>query len=194
MKLSPAALLEHARSDVGRKQLRYMGVSVVFVPVGQVLIQVLGSVFDGNFTLASIVAAAILTVPNFFANKLLVWKDTSHDNLRTQVVVFWVAAMLGVSLATGLTFVVQQLTDESSSLVQRVSVFIAQMTGFGIVWVGRYLVLDRWLFKVTHHGEEPSGDDLDELTANCTIELPIVEHASVTAVSSSTAVSLEQPG
>ena len=163
MKLSPAALLEHARSDVGRKQLRYMGVSVVFVPVGQVLIQVLGSVFDGNFTLASIVAAAILTVPNFFANKLLVWKDTSRDNLRTQVVVFWVAAMLGVSLATGLTFVVQQLTDESSSLVQRVSVFIAQMTGFGIVWVGRYLVLDRWLFKVTHHGEEPSGDDLDEL-------------------------------
>jgi len=163
VKLSPAALLEHARADVGRKQLRYMGVSVVFVPVGQVLIQVLGSVFDGNFTLASIVAAAILTVPNFFANKLLVWKDTSRDNLRTQVVVFWVAAMLGVSLATGLTFVVQQLTDESSSLVQRVSVFIAQMTGFGIVWVGRYLVLDRWLFKVTHHGEEPSGDDLDEL-------------------------------
>ena len=41
--------------------------------------------------------------------------------------------------------------------------FVAQMTGFGIVWVGRYLVLDRWLFKVTHHGEEPSGDDLDEL-------------------------------
>ncbi len=163
MKLSPAALRDHARSEVGRKQLRYMGVSVVFVPIGQVLIQVLGSVFDGNFTLASIVAAAILTVPNFFANKLLVWKDTSKDNLRTQVVVFWVAAMLGVSLATGLTYLVQQVTEDSSSLVQRVAVFVAQMTGFGIVWVGRYLVLDRWLFKVTHHGEAPSGDDLDEL-------------------------------
>ncbi len=163
MKLSPAGLRDHARSEVGRKQLRYMGVSVVFVPIGQILIQVLGSVFDGNFTLASIVAAAILTIPNFFANKLLVWKDTSKDNLRTQVVVFWVAAMLGVSLATGLTFLVQQLTEDSSSLVQRVSVFVAQMTGFGIVWVGRYLVLDRWLFKVTHHGEEPTGDDLDEI-------------------------------
>jgi putative flippase GtrA len=163
MKLSPAALRDHARSEVGRKQLRYMGVSVVFVPVGQVLIQILGSVFDGNYTRASIVAAAILTVPNFFANKLVVWKDTSRDNLRTQVVVFWVAAMLGVSLATGLTFVVQQLTEDSSSLVQRVSVFVAQMTGFGIVWVGRYLVLDKWLFKVTHHGAVPTGDDLDEI-------------------------------
>jgi putative flippase GtrA len=174
VKLSPAALLEHARSEVGRKQLRYMGVSLVFVPVGQVLIQLLGAfVFKStdpatgteevNWVAASITSAAILTIPNFFANKLLVWKDTSKDNLRTQVIVFWVAAMLGVSLATGLTFVVQQLTDESSSLVQRLTLFVAQMTGFGIVWVGRYLVLDRWLFKVPHHGEEPSGDDLDEL-------------------------------
>ena len=161
--MADAVLREYGRSEVGRKQLRYMGVSVVFVPVGQILIQVLGSVFDGNYTAASVVAAAILTVPNFFANKLLVWKDTSRDNLRTQVVVFWVAAMLGVSLATGLTFLVQQLTEDKSSLVQRVSVFVAQMTGFGIVWVGRYLVLDRWLFKVTHHGEEPTGDDLDEI-------------------------------
>jgi putative flippase GtrA len=169
MRLTPATLRDHARSEVGRKQLRYMGVSLVFVPIGQVLIQVLISAFDGNATKASIVAAAILTVPNFFANKLLVWKDTSKDNLRTQVVVFWVAAMLGVSLATGLTYLVQQVTEDSSSLVQRVAVFVAQMTGFGIVWVGRYLVLDRWLFKVTHHGEEPSGDDLDELHG----ELPI---------------------
>jgi putative flippase GtrA len=163
MKLSPAGLRDHIRSDVGRKQLRYLGVSVVFVPVGQVMIQVLGSVFDGNYTLASVVSAAILTIPNFFANKFLVWKNTSKDNLRTQVVVFWTAAMLGVSLATGLTFVVQQLTEDSSSIVQRVSVFVAQMTGFGIVWVGRYLVLDRWLFKVTHHGQEPTAEDLDEI-------------------------------
>jgi putative flippase GtrA len=163
MDLSPAGLRDHLRSDVGRKQLRYMGVSVVFVPVGQVMIQVLGTVFDGNFTLASVVSAAILTVPNFFANKYLVWKDTSRDNLRTQVVVFWVAAMLGVALATGLTFVVERLTEDSSSLVQRISVFVAQMTGFGIVWVGRYLVLDKWLFKITHHGVEPTGDDLDEI-------------------------------
>ena len=52
------------------------------------------------------VCAAILTVPNFFANKIYVWKDTSRDNLRTQVIVFWVAARLGVTMATLLTFLV----------------------------------------------------------------------------------------
>src|SRR3954449_12537613 len=69
MKLSPSGMLEHARSDEGRKQLRYAGVAVVFVPLGQVLIQIIALFMknkngDANFTAASIIAAAILTLPN----------------------------------------------------------------------------------------------------------------------------------
>ncbi len=163
MKFSPAAVIDHARSDEGRKQLRYAAVSVVFVPIGQILIQLLGAfVFDRDYTKASIVAAAILTIPNFFANRLLVWKDTTKDRLRTQILVFWVAAMLGVTIATGLTYVVeQQVHDEG--ILEPIAVFCAQLIGFGIVWVGRYIILDRWLFKVTHHGEEPGEDDLEML-------------------------------
>ena len=161
MKISPSAVIDHARSEQGRKQIRYAAVSVVFVPVGQILIQVLGAmVFDRDYTKASIVAAAILTVPNFFANKMWVWKDTSRDKLRTQVLVFWVAAMLGVAAATGLTYLVEQQFHNEGA-VEALAVFCAQLVGFGIVWVGRYLILDRWLFKVTHHGEEPGDDELD---------------------------------
>ena len=163
MKISPSAVIDHARSEQGRKQIRYAAVSVVFVPVGQILIQVLGAmVFDRDYTKASIVAAAILTVPNFSANKMWVWKDTSRDKLRTQVLVFWVAAMLGVAAATGLTYLVEQQFHNEGA-VEALAVFCAQLVGFGIVWVGRYLILDRWLFKVTHHGEEPGDDELDML-------------------------------
>ncbi len=163
MKISPSAVIDHARSEQGRKQIRYAAVSVVFVPIGQILIQVLGAlVFDRDYTKASIVAAAILTVPNFFANKMWVWKDTSRDKLRTQVLVFWVAAMLGVAAATGLTYLVEQQFHNEGA-VEALAVFCAQLVGFGIVWVGRYLILDRWLFKVTHHGEEPGDDELDML-------------------------------
>ncbi len=155
--------MDHARSEQGRKQIRYAAVSVVFVPIGQILIQVLGAlVFDRDYTKASIVAAAILTVPNFFANKMWVWKDTSRDKLRTQVLVFWVAAMLGVAAATGLTYLVEQQFHNEGA-VEALAVFCAQLVGFGIVWVGRYLILDRWLFKVTHHGAEPGDDELDML-------------------------------
>ena len=162
---SPSALLAHAKSQEGRKQLRYAFVSVIFVPVGQILIQVLGNrVFDGDFTKGSIASALILTIPNFLANKYLVWKDTSKDRLRTQILVFWVAAIAGVTFATTLTWLVEQQFDHASgevTLGERAAVFIAQIIGFGVVWVARYLILDRWLFKVTHHGQEPGEDDLD---------------------------------
>ena len=169
MNLSPTSVLAHARSVEGRKQLRYAGVSIVFVPIGQVLIQLLGalvftSTIDGvketNWASASVTSAAILTVPNFFANKYVVWKNTSKDNLRTQVAVFWVAAMLGVTFATLLTFLVDYMI-ESHGWLEKIAVFFAQLAGFGIVWLGRYVILDRWIFKVIHHGEEPGDEDLD---------------------------------
>ena len=170
MRTSTASLRAHARTDEGRKQLRYAAVSIVFVPLGQILIQLFGAfVFktefpdgssDVNWVAASIASAAVLTVPNFFANKYLVWKNTSKENLHTQVVVFWVAAMLGVGLATLLTYLVD-IAIEGHGIWEKVAVFLAQLTGFGIVWLARYVVLDRWLFKVTHDGEEPTEDDLE---------------------------------
>lgn len=174
MKLSPSGLLEHAKSDEGRKQLRYAGVALVFVPLGQVLIQLIALFLhnrrgDANFTAASIISAAILTLPNFFANKRFVWRNTSKDNLRTQVVVFWVAAMLGVTLATIFTALIEHATRNQDHLLQAICVFFAQCLGFGLVWVGRYLILDRWLFKVTHHGAEPTPEEEAELHA----EFPI---------------------
>ena len=48
-------------------------------------------------------------------------------------------------------------------IIEPIAVFFAQLLGFGSVWVGRYIILDRWLFKVTHHGEEPDEDDLEML-------------------------------
>lgn len=170
MKVSPTSLRAHARSDEGRKQLRYAAVSIVFVPLGQVLIQLFGALVfktelpdgttDVNWVAASIASAAVLTVPNFFANKYLVWKNTSSDNLHTQVIVFWVAAMLGVGLATLLTYLVD-VAIEGHGIWEKVAVFFAQLTGFGIVWLARYFILDRWLFKVTHDGEEPSEEELE---------------------------------
>jgi putative flippase GtrA len=160
MKLSPSALIEHARSAEGQKQLRYAGVSVVFVPLGQGIVQLLGGRI--GFAQAGLVAALILTLPNFYANKRLVWRLTSKENQRTQILVFWVAATLGVLFSTSLTLLLEQVTGDEKGLLVRLAVFAAQLTGYGIVWVARFLVLDRWLFKITQ-GREPTPEEADEL-------------------------------
>jgi putative flippase GtrA len=144
MLVSPSGLIAYARTEEARKKLRYAGVSVVFFPLGQGLIQVLGLWLD-DYTTASLLAYAIVTVPGFFAYKCLVWQDMSRENVSRQVLVFWAAMMLTVSLATFFSYLVQNAMADQTVLVRGAAVFCAQMLGLGIVWVGRFLMLDRWL-------------------------------------------------
>lgn len=161
MDLSPSSVLAHAKSPEGRKQLRYAGVSLVFVPLGQILVQLIYWLSPWSKPMSILAAAAVLTVPNYFANKIYVWRDTSKDKLRTQMTVFWIAAMLGTGFAMGLAAIAEVYTRDRSELTQAFWLFAAQIGGYGVVWVARYLFLDRFIFKVTHHGEEPDEDDLD---------------------------------
>ncbi len=152
MKLASSSPVEYARTQEAREKLRYAGVSAVFIPVGQGLIQVFGP-WVGGYTAASLLAAAIVTVPNFFANKHFVWRITSRGKLRSQVLVFSVAVVLGVSLATLFTYLVENAIADQKMLVRGPAVLVAQLLGLGIVWVGRHLVLDQWLFKLA--GDTP---------------------------------------
>ena len=156
MDLSTSGLIAYAGTDKGRKKLRYAAVSAIFLPIGQTLIQVLGLWLD-DYTAASLLVAAIITLPNFFANKHFVWRIMSRENLRSQVLVFWVAVMLSVSLATLFTHVVENAMADQTKLVSGVAVFVAQLLGYGLVWVGRFLMLDRWLFKLA--GDAPENCD-----------------------------------
>lgn len=133
--------------EATRKKLRYAGVSAASVPIGQGLIQVLGLWLD-NYAAASLLTAAIVTVPSFFILKYFVWQDTSGENLRRQVLAFWAAMMLAFSLATLFSYAIDHATAGQTTLFRGTAVLCAQLLAFGIVWVGRYLMLDRWLFKL----------------------------------------------
>lgn len=164
VKKTAAALMDHARSDTGRKQLRYAGVSMVFVPAGQLIVQLLKWGFGVYEVLAVFIGACILTLPNYLANKYYVWKHTSKDNRVTEVAVFWLAAVLGTAFAMGFVFVLGRLVPEDrGAIAHGIAIFVGQLLGYGIVWVARYLFLDRLIFKATHHGEEPPEQVLDEL-------------------------------
>jgi hypothetical protein len=164
MNFSPSSLIAYAAAEETRKKLRYAGVSFVFVPIGQGLIQVLGSWLD-DYTVASLLAATVIAVPLFFANKYFVWRITAVENLRTQMLVFWVTAMLGLSVATVFTYLAENMMVDQTALVRGTVVFIAQLLGLAIVWVGRFFILDRWLFKVSAVRQEHAGAVSDEIPA-----------------------------
>jgi putative flippase GtrA len=154
MGLPSYSLNTYAGNEETRKRLRYASLSIVFIPLGQGLIQVLGLWLD-DYTAASLLAAAILTVPSFFANKHFVWRHNSSENLYSQMLVFWVTMMLAVSLATLITYLVENAMADQSMLIRGAGVLCAQLLGYGIVFIGRFLILDRWLFKLVGDTPEP---------------------------------------
>ena len=136
----------------------------MFVPLGQVLVQTLRWVFDVHEVLAVLISACVLTLPNYLANKYIVWRDKSKDNRATEVTVFWLAAVLGTAFAMGFVYLAGKIVPEDKGeLLHAAAIFIAQLLGYGIVWVARYVFLDRLIFKATHHGEEPPPELLDDL-------------------------------
>ena len=46
------------------------------------------------------------------------------------------------------TYVAERLMVGETTVVRALSVLFAQLLGLGIVWIGRFLMLDRWLFKL----------------------------------------------
>lgn len=136
----------YANTLAARKKLRYAAVAAAFLPFSQGLIQLLG-LWLGDYTIASLMGAAIATVPNFFANKYLVWRVTSRDHLRNQLTMFWLIVMLAVSLATCFTYLVDQAMRHQPTPVRAAAVLLVQLLAFGAVWIGRFLILDRWFFK-----------------------------------------------
>jgi putative flippase GtrA len=147
------SLIACPNTEEAHKKLRYTAVALAFLPIGQGLIQVLGPWLN-DYTAASLLAAAIVTVPNFFANRHFVWRVTSDEKLRSQIVTFWVAVMLAVLLTTFFTYIVDNGMVGQRTLVRGIAVFFVQVFGFGVVWVGRFLLLDRWLFKLADHRPE----------------------------------------
>jgi putative flippase GtrA len=213
MDLSSSGFIAYAGTEATRKKLRYASVSVAFLPIGQGLLQFLGPWLD-DYVAASLLAASIATIPNFFANKHFVWRVNSRKHLHKQVLVFWVAVMLGVSLATLFTYLVEKnVIAGQTTLVRGTTVLSAQLLGFGIVWVGRFFILDRWLFKRTTCPSGPTWSsakfrpDRSNLSKTCDKSAPMPglhpcsgDHSQESAISSalgcgfSAALSADSPG
>lgn len=132
--------------------IRYAGVSTIFVPLGQILLQIVIWVGDVRPTVANLVVATLLTPFNFLANKYWVWKNSDRERMHLQAVVFWIMALAGVVVSTLFIGIADNLVGEHPSpIVRSLAWFIAAIIGYGIVWATRYVILDKIVFVVTHH-------------------------------------------
>ena len=139
MRTTPLAA---ARALVARRKVRFVMVSAVAVPFSQVVFVLCKEVLELNGTTSNLIAVTLACIPSYLLNRYWVWGKRGRNHFWREVFPFWAMAALGLVLSTILVWWVDQRTD--------VTVFLmaANLSAFGLLYVVKFLVLDRVLFKV----------------------------------------------
>jgi putative flippase GtrA len=126
-----------------------MGVSVIttLVSVTTLTVAVLG--FGIAAWLANVTATAVGTVPSYRLNRRWTWGKRDPSDLWREVLPFWVLSFAGLVLSTiavALTATWIHGAHLGSPVLRTGAILTAHLSGFGILWIAQFVLLDRVLF------------------------------------------------
>lgn len=130
--------------------IRYAATSMVGVAGTLVLLVLLDHAIGMEEWRANLTATMAMSIPAFLLNKYWVWGKSGRARLRREVLPFWVFTVAGWCLSTGAVALVARNTTEGD-LVNVLGVPAASIGGFGVLWVLKYLFLDKIMFGRDHH-------------------------------------------
>lgn len=143
----------------GAKALKYASVSAIAIVVTQVALFVTLQVLDMSPVWSNFVSVSIASVPAYLLNRQWVWAKTGRHSMRREVLPFWGISLLGLLLSTGAVAIVSRWTDA------HLAVAATNIASFGVLWVGKYVYLDRLMFGAV-------GDDADVEVVEATVHSP----------------------
>lgn len=134
-----SSIIEFVKNDLG-KIIRFAAVSAITVPLGLALLWIFLEVAEWRPLVANLVAVVIATIPNYLLNRYWVWNKRGKNSVTRELAPYWIMAVLGALLSSLLIWIADQFTD--ATLVFLAANFIA----FGVVWVLKFFVLEKYLF------------------------------------------------
>jgi len=139
MDLRPTAILHRFRG----KALRYVTVSLFGTVTTQILLWFTHGKLGWSGVAANIFSVTVTSVPAYFLSRYWIWGKNDKNRFWGEVVPFWGLAVAGLILSTLFVAVASHWSDST------IVVSLANLAGFGVLWVAKFLILDEVLFK-TH--------------------------------------------
>lgn len=134
-------MLARLVEEYGLKVFRYCGVSVFNVVFGQALLLFFYRVLDWPAAGANVAAVCISAGPAYLLSRKWVWGQTGSHSVRSEVAPFWGLAILGLLLSTVMVGVAEDRWESS------LAVSAANILAFGIVWVFKFVILEKVMWK-----------------------------------------------
>jgi putative flippase GtrA len=132
------------QSPTIKKLLKYSTASAVAIAVGQPVFWIFDGALGWAAIPANLVSVSAGAVPNYLINRRWTWSQTGKNRLWGEVVPFWVMSALGMILSLLAVSYAENRWD--STAINS----IAQLAGFGVLWIAKFLVLDRLMWKIVH--------------------------------------------
>jgi putative flippase GtrA len=141
------------RRPLIQKLFRYSAASISGVITSGLLIALLHGALGWPGIASNLTSVTIATIPNYLINRYWTWQRSGRDRMTIEATVFWVFSLLGLLIST----VFVAYADHRWGTT--ISIFVAQLAGFGLLWVGRFVFLDKVLYRVVEAIEEPHEPD-----------------------------------
>lgn len=147
-------ILDHMAVFRRSKHARFCVVSFNGVVITQIMLVLFVHGLGWSAVVANLIAVSLSCIPSFLLNRYWVWGHTRRRNVGPQIVAFWAMALVGLAASTVVVSWLDQVWD--SPVVANVG----NMIGFGGLWVAKFFVLDRVMFR---HGPLTGVADLPVL-------------------------------
>ena len=131
--------------------VRFAGVSVVGVVITQALLILFKGGFDWAGVPANIAATTLSAIPIFLMNRKWVWGVTRAHSVSREIVPFWTYTLIGLGVSTAFV----AFADEQWGSTFAVS--MANLTGWAVLWLGKFVLLERYLFRHADEELTPTG-------------------------------------
>lgn len=154
--LRPGLVRRMRQSAVIGRLVRCASVSVFTTTLSNAVLVVLAGPVGMAAAWANIIANAVGTGPSYALNRRWVWRHDGSDLWR-QVIPFWVLSFAGLALSTLTVSLTAAWADAAglSGPARSVSLVLANVSAFGVLWVAQFLLLDKVLFRI--HPESAAG-------------------------------------
>lgn len=148
MRMTSIDRLRDLQRAHGARALKYASVSVVGIVVTQVLLSVTLQLLEWSPAWSNFVSVSLASIPAYLLNRQWVWAKSGRHSMRREVLPFWGISLLGLLLSTAVVAVVSRYTTH------HLAIRAANIGAFGLLWVGKYLYLDKLMF---------AGDDDEDV-------------------------------
>jgi len=142
-----------------RKLVKYSMVSLISVVVSQV-VQLATFLLTHNGVLSSVVAVTVGTIPSYELNRRWTWRKNGPSHLWREIVPFWVMSFIGLVFSTLCVYIAERWAEGRHMSKAHTGLLLngASLAAFGVLWVGKFLIINHLLFHHRGHGAVDEDD------------------------------------